>query len=235
MKEIWKDINFTDLDGTHYNYTGYYQVSNLGNIRSLDREVETIKGNNRTVRTFKGKEITLRITHNNYYRVGLCRQKEKRKFFFVHRLVAFMFLGFPDIDIKNNPQINHKDENGLNNNVENLEWVTAKENCNYGTRNERMGNKLKGRTYTPEQIENFRRGQLNRDNSKFKRGKDSHMARAIVGVNVKDGSVIEFECIRDTNKFFNKKTASDAIGNQLRGKCNTSHGYKWFYKENYIG
>ena len=37
MEEIWKDIKFTDTDGKEYDYTGYYQVSNIGRVRSLDR------------------------------------------------------------------------------------------------------------------------------------------------------------------------------------------------------
>ena len=52
----------------------------------------------------------------------------------VHRLVAIAFLEKPLG--KNN--VNHIDENKLNNNISNLEWVTVAENCNHGTRNERM-------------------------------------------------------------------------------------------------
>ena len=51
----------------------------------------------------------------------------------MHRLVAKAYISNPD----NLPQINHKDENIRNNCVNNLEWCTAKYNCNYGTRNSR--------------------------------------------------------------------------------------------------
>lgn len=60
----------------------------------------------------------------------------KRYFFTVHRLVAITYLG----DFSNEGlQVNHKDENKINNDVSNLEWCTPLYNCNYGTRNKRIG------------------------------------------------------------------------------------------------
>lgn len=56
----------------------------------------------------------------------------------LHRVLAEAFIDNP----KNLPQVNHKDENPENNNIDNLEWCTAKDNSNYGTRNERISEKL---------------------------------------------------------------------------------------------
>ena len=60
------------------------------------------------------------------------------KSFTIHRLVATVFIPNPN----NYTEVNHKDENKTNNNVENLEWCTRKYNINYGTARERARQKL---------------------------------------------------------------------------------------------
>ena len=112
INEIWRPIK---------GYEGLYEVSNLGRIKSLVNN----KGQYR-------EKILNPIIGHGYYRVILCKNGIKKNYS-VHRLVAEAFL--PNTD--NLPQINHKDENKSNNNVNNLEWCDAKYNCNYGTRNER--------------------------------------------------------------------------------------------------
>lgn len=73
------------------------------------------------------KFLKFNKSSNHYYSVELFNKNgSKRKL--VHRLVALAFLPNPN----NYPQVNHKDENPLNNNVDNLEWCTAKYNMNYG-------------------------------------------------------------------------------------------------------
>lgn len=89
--------------------------------------------------TIKNKICKERLSHNGYKIITIVNSNNEYKTVKVHRLVAKAFI--PNQD--NKPQVNHIDENKENNMVSNLEWVTAKENCNHGTRNERMGNSLK--------------------------------------------------------------------------------------------
>lgn len=81
MKEIWKDIK---------DYEGQYQVSNLGNVRSLTRKVNTFNGQ----RITKGKILKPLKTNTGYYRVCL-KKHQKNKYIFIHKLVAQAFLPNP--------------------------------------------------------------------------------------------------------------------------------------------
>ena len=91
---------------------GKYQISNYGNVYSLINNVQ-LKGVN---------------NGNGYLRVKL-----NERLFYIHRLVAMAFIQ----NLNNRKQINHKDENKLNNNADNLEWCSHKYNMKFGTRNKR--------------------------------------------------------------------------------------------------
>ncbi len=108
--EKWRDIQ---------GFEGAYQVSSLGNVRSLERHVNTWNAY-KTLKT----QFLKPCKRNGYLYVSL-----QRKQYAVHRLVAEAFIPNPE----NKPQVNHKNENKSDNRAENLEWVTAKENINYGT------------------------------------------------------------------------------------------------------
>ena len=114
--EIWKDV-----DG----YGGFYEVSNLGRVRSKERITE-IQSYCHIVR----KPRILKAQFNGfYYRVVMSFDGKSRQVL-IHRLVAETFIPNP----KGLPQVNHKDENGKNNHVNNLEWCTLQYNQSYGTK-----------------------------------------------------------------------------------------------------
>lgn len=117
MNEVWKDI---------VGYEGRYQVSNIGRIKSL-QEWNVNKGK------FRYRERIMSPTDNgNGYLIVSLKNGNKRKNYYVHRLVATAFVSNP----RNVNYINHLDYNKTNNVFSNLEWTTQKENIRYSA--ERM-------------------------------------------------------------------------------------------------
>lgn len=110
--EIWKDVQ---------EYEGCYQISNLGRVRSLDRI-------DRIGRLKRGKVLAI-CNNGKGYQLVCLKKDGNRKNKYIHRLVGIHFLNNPS----NKPEINHLDEDKLNNKVDNLEWATQKENMNHGT------------------------------------------------------------------------------------------------------
>jgi len=102
-------------------YETHYEVSNLGNVRSIERMV-----NNRLntgLRKSPQKVLKQGKSKSGYYIVSFCVDGVKSNQT-VHRLVARAFIA----NESNKPQVNHKDGNKLNNHLDNLEWVTVSEN-----------------------------------------------------------------------------------------------------------
>ena len=125
-------------------YEGLYEVSNYGQVRSLDRYIP-YKGIYGKMRLCRGKTLVPYYGRGGYLRILLYSgSKSTRKLMFVHRLVAF---AFPEIcgEYFEGAAINHKDENPANNVAWNLEWCTPYYNINYGTRNDRTSKALKNR------------------------------------------------------------------------------------------
>lgn len=107
-------------------FEGHYEVSSEGRVRSITRTVlvKTRKGGT-TYQTYRG-QILRQIENDSYLYVGLSKQRKLHQLA-VHRLVAAAFIPNPE----NKAEVNHKDLNKQNNNVENLEWVTKSENMQH--------------------------------------------------------------------------------------------------------
>lgn len=144
----------------------------------------------------------------DYLRVSMIDKDGNKKWESVHRLVALAFIDNP----YNLPQVNHKDEDKLNNHVSNLEWVSVKENANYGTRNQRIGeaNKIK-----------FPFG--------IGKGGDHPEAIQIAMCDPRTGEIIQtFPSIADACHFIGKYPAGQPnISAVLNGRRKTAYQYFW--------
>lgn len=112
MIEIWKDIE---------GFEGLYQVSNLGQVKALERLVM----NNGGLQHKHERILKPNASNNTHCIVVLCKEGKTYPRL-VHRLVASAFIPNPD----SKPNVDHIDTDKRNNHVTNLRWVTQKENCN---------------------------------------------------------------------------------------------------------
>jgi hypothetical protein len=99
-------------------YKNYYEISNKGTIKSLPRRGRV------GLRIYGGSIMKPELEKDGYHKVMLQTTTHGRKRFFVHRLVAEAFLP----NVKKLSSVNHKDGNKTNNCVENLEWISVRDN-----------------------------------------------------------------------------------------------------------
>lgn len=111
--ETWKDV---------VGYEGYYQISNLGTLKSLNRIVKHKKG----TLSVRERIISPYISTFGYPSVRMTKGNITKNFK-IHRLIAEMFIPNPE----NKPQVNHINGVKTDNRIENLEWVTHSENLNH--------------------------------------------------------------------------------------------------------
>lgn len=145
-QEIWKEIK---------GYEGYYEVSNLGRFRSMDRII--IFKDGRKV-FYKGKNINGTIGRDGYIDVKLSKNGEikTRK---LHRLISQTFIFKEDYI---NLEVNHIDYNRTNNNINNLEWVSHVDNVHHSSKKGRYKDNVRGckngrANYSEEEIKYIRK------------------------------------------------------------------------------
>lgn len=183
-EEIWKNIE---------GYEGLYQVSNLGRVKSLDKYLPDTLGRV----SFRKEKIICQLQRGGYLAVQIWK-KGKNKKFLVHRLVATAFIPNPD----NLPQVNHKDENKANNNVDNLEWCTHQYNMDYGTR-----------------VERIRLKQLN----------DVKKSKPVLQYTLDGEFIAEYPSLLEVKRLFNYDGGN--IRRVCNGEYKQCYGYKWKFKE----
>lgn len=190
--EIWKDIK---------NFEKLYQVSNYGNVRSLDTTINCKGAKGIDTHLRKGRILKQTKGSTKYYNVNLSKNG-KIKLKRVHRLVAEAFISNPN----NYPCINHKDGNKLNNNVENLEW------CSYSYNNK----------------EAYRIG-LKQNKYKGKFGKNAQFSKPLLQYSVDGVFIKEWENAEQVKRELG--FCAENIRNVCNGRRKKANGYIWKYKE----
>ena len=180
--EVWQDIP---------GYEGLYQASTYGRVRSLDR----IASNGQAMILYKGRTLSLNLGTDGYYHTSLYRDG-RRKQVSVHVILASIFL--PKRFGKT--QVNHKDEKKLNNTIDNLEWMSPKENANYGTRNIRV----------------------------IKTKKERGLIKKVSMIDLEGNFIKSFDSILEAADFVHGKSSN--ICCCCNNKAKTAYGYKWRYE-----
>lgn len=207
MDEVWKDIE---------GYEGLYQVSNTGEVKSLN-----YRGNGESKLLKQG-------TNKKGYKIVSLFKNGKGKSHRVHRLVAMTFILNPN----NYREVNHKDENKYNNNVDNLEWCNAKYNNNYGTRNKRASESLKGKHHSGETKKKISKKMKGENNPNYgKKGKDSPNSKPILMYDREGDFIKRFDSIGDANEHFGKARGCSVITSCLRGRNKTAYGFIFIYAD----
>jgi rRNA processing protein Gar1 len=123
MKEEWKAVK---------GFEGWYEISNAGRIKSINRTIvhKEDRFSIGKIQTVIGKIRKPCKNNKGYLTIQLFKNSKHHKRY-IHRMVAESFI----INDENKKEVNHKDGNPLNNNVENLEWVTKDENMKHALDN----------------------------------------------------------------------------------------------------
>lgn len=141
FNEVWKPVK---------GYEGLYEVSNLGNVRSVDRHV--MNGNRCCL--LKGKPRKPYFISTGYLMADLFKNGQGKKYL-IHRLVAEAFIPNPE----NLPCIDHINTIKTDNRVENLRWCSNKENMNNPLTREHINIKIRSEEVQEKRLATIRKNQ----------------------------------------------------------------------------
>lgn len=194
MQEIWKYIK---------GFEGMYQVSNLGRVRSVDRFDSMGRLHKSDIKAIRD--------NGHGYKVVQMYKDNKPKIGYIHRLVATAFIENPD----NKPEVHHIDSDRGNNKLENLQWVTSKENNNF-----------------PEHIKSMKKNPNWLKNSKSAMAKAREKAIVVNSYRTRftrGGVSLEFSSLAEGARQLGlDKGCCTRVAN---GKQKHTHGYKVEYVE----
>lgn len=191
--EEWKTID---------NYPNY-QISNLGRVKSL------------TYRNTNTEKILKTSKNNSGYLLVFLSKEGKHKGYLIHRLVAQAFIP----NHSNKPCIDHKDNNRLNNRVENLRWVTHKENSN---------NPLTKKNLSESKM-NVYQGVNNPNYGN--RGKLNPISKPVIQFDKNNNFIRKWDSVADVQR--EPGFHQSSISSCCRGERKSAHNYKWGYAEDY--
>lgn len=197
-QEIWKDV---------VGWEGFYQVSNLGRVKSVDRFVK------RGEKKMHVKELVLKnaLDSKGYYMVILCDKErgdiQKAR---VHRLVAEAFIKNP----YNKPHIDHINTIKTDNRTENLRWVTYKENANNPITLERVRKNGHGTEVAKKNM------------ATRKKHEKYNAPMEVFQYSIEGDFISSYESISEAERVTGVKNIKKVV----HGKRTTAGGYKWYNK-----
>lgn len=197
MNEIWKDIK---------DYEGLYQVSNLGRVKSLERNVPfTNRWGQRIAHLQKERILKAKKQFNGYLALALSKDG-KHKTYLVHRLVAETFI----LKTDNQLQVDHINGDKTDNRVDNLRWCTAKENC-----------------LNPLWVEKSKNVSEETRKKLSDKAKHSHN-KPVLQFDLHGNFVQEWPSVAEAQRQlgFNRSNICDC----LKGRHKIAYGYIWKYK-----
>ena len=188
MEEVWKDV---------VGYEGYYEVSNLGNVRAVDRIITRIDG----VSYKKCRKSMAKVLNDDGYPTVKLSKNGKSTRIAVHRLVAMAFVPNPD----ELPEVNHIDFDRTNVKADNLEWVSHKDNIYYTIQAGRhhCNWDLRGKNNPNYKNDTLKKYYLEHPEEREKLARHgAQNGRAVrVKLETEDGETIEFGFLRECAKY----------------------------------